>query len=62
MQELFANKIHFFKFLSTTDKPRLWVVKNSCTTASRIVVQASFRGFIGTRKGKYQQRMGNTLC
>ena len=39
MQELFADKIHFFKFLSMIDKPRLHQLK--IITFSRSSVQAS---------------------
>ena len=61
MQELFADKIHFFKFLFTSEKPWLDQLK-MISTASRLVVEASFLGFIDTRKEKYQQGRGNTLC
>ena len=53
MQELFANKIHLFKFLSVSDKPRLHQLK--IITSSRSTVQASltFRIFPSVR--------GNTI-
>ena len=39
MQELFVDKIHFFKFLSMSDKPRLHQLK--IITSTRSSVQAS---------------------
>ena len=39
MQELFVDKIHFFKFLSMSDKPRLQQLK--IITSTRSTVQAS---------------------
>ena len=64
MQELFVDKIQFFKFLSTSDKP--WLNQLKVITATHVVVvQASLnlsvQGTIGTRKEKYQQGRGNTL-
>ena len=51
-QEIFVNKILFFKFLSMSDKP--WLDQLKITTATRgVVVQASLDLSIVTRKGKY---------
>ena len=44
MQELFVNKIHFFKFVSMSDKPRLHQLK--IITSSRNTVQASFTAWM----------------
>ena len=60
MQELFVNKIHFFKFLSVNDKPQL--VQLKIINAIRSTLQASLNLSIHARKGKYQQRRGNTVC
>ena len=50
MQELYTDKNHFFKFLSTSDKPWLDQLPNYYSAASRLVVQASFGSFISTRR------------
>ena len=66
MQELFVDKMHFFKFLSMSDEPRLHQLKiiTSCST-----VQASLTGLpecfhpyreIPSRKGKYPVLRTNT--
>ena len=44
MQELFVDKIHFFKFLSMSDKPRLHQLK--IITSTRSTVQASLTVWI----------------
>ena len=60
MQGLFIDKIHFFKFLFVSDKP--WIDQLKVITATRaVVVQTSLNFSIGTRKGEYQQKNGNTL-
>ena len=41
MQELFINKVHFFKFLSMSDKPRLLQLKIINSTRGGSTVQAS---------------------
>ena len=52
MQELFVDKIHFFKFLFMSDKP--WLDQLKVITATGIVVkQASLNFSTGKRKGKY---------
>ena len=53
VQKLFADKVHFFKFLSTSDKSWIDQLKDYFSTASRLVVQASFEAFISIRKGKH---------
>ena len=58
MQELFVDKIHFFKFLSMSDKPRLHQLK--IITSSRSTVQASLYGEIPSGKGKYPMLRTNT--
>ena len=44
MQEYFVDKIHFFKFLSMSDKPRLHQLKT--ITSSRSTVQASLTAWM----------------
>ena len=61
MRELFVDKIHFFKFLSMNDKPRLHQLK--IITSSRNTVQASLTVWLHecfhlywetpSRRGKY---------
>ena len=48
MQELFVGKIHFFRFLSTSDKPRLYQLKVVPPTRSAYIrtVQASLTVWI----------------
>ena len=58
MQELFVDKIPFFKFLSMSDKPRLHQLK--IITSSRSTVQASLYGEIPSGKGKYPMLRTNT--
>ena len=60
MQELFIDKIHFFNFLSMSDKPRLHQLKLSLL----LVVHSTnlpdcLNVFISTEK--YHQGWGNTL-
>ena len=61
MQELFVDKIHFFKFLSMSGKPRRHQLN---ITSSRSTVQASLTVWmfssIPTRKGKYRILRANT--
>ena len=57
MLELFVDKIHFFKFLSISDKP-LGPSKNyHCYS---YIVQVSVNFSIQTRKGKYPVLISNT--
>ena len=65
MQELFVDKIHFFKFLSMSDKPRLHQLK--LITSFRSTVQASLTAWmfhsyweIPLREGKYPMLRKNT--
>ena len=58
MQELFIDKIHFFKFRSMSDKPRRHQLKIITSTLS--TVQASLN--LSIRTGKYHQGRGSTLC
>ena len=58
MQELFADKIHFFKFLSISDKP--WLDKLKIIIATRGTSFSEF--FHWHKEGEYQQGRGNTLC
>ena len=62
MQELFVDKIHFFKFLCMSDKPRLHQLNIISSSRSR-QVGTSFSGFLNIfiRTGKYHQGRGNTL-
>ena len=59
MQELFVDKIHFFKFISMSDEPRLHQLKiiTSCSTvqASLTALPECFHPYreIPSRKGKY---------
>ena len=53
MQELFVDKIHFFKFLSMSDKPRLHQLKT--ITSSRSTVQASLTAWM------FSSVRGNTI-
>ena len=53
MEELFVNKIHFFKFLSMSDKPRLHQLK--IITSTRSTVQASLTAWM------YRSVQGNTI-
>ena len=55
MQELFVDKIHFFKFLSTRDKPWLDQLK-----IIKVVLLVDRFSSIGTRKGKYPVLRTNT--
>ena len=45
MQELFVDKIHFFKFLCMSDKPRLHQL-NIITSSRSSTVQASLTAWI----------------
>ena len=45
MQELFVDKIHFFKFLSMSDKPRLHQLK-IITSSRSSTVQASLTAWM----------------
>ena len=66
MQELFVDKIHFFKFLSMNDKPRLHQLKtitSSRSTQYKIPwLPECFHqhGEIPSRKGKYPMLRTNT--
>ena len=69
MQELFVDKIHFFKFLSVSDKPRLRQLKiitstSTCSTSTckLLWLSESFHlyGEIPSRKGKYSVLRTNT--
>ena len=66
MQELFVDKIHFFKFLSMSDKPRLHQLKSitssrsSKVKASRLPECFHPYGKIPSRKGKYPMVRRNT--
>ena len=53
MQELFVDQIHFFKFLSMSDKPRLHQLKT--ITSSRSTVQASLTAWM------FSSVRGNTI-
>ena len=53
MQELFVDTIHFFKFLSMSDKPRLHQLK--IITSSRSTVQASLTAWM------FSSLQGNTI-
>ena len=53
MSELFVNKIHFFKFLSMSDKLRLHQLK--IITFSRSTVQASLTAW------KFSSVLGNNI-
>ena len=46
MQELFIHKVHFFKFLSMSDKPRLHHVKIITSSRSVTTVQASLTAWM----------------
>ena len=54
MQELFVNKIYFFKFLSISDKPRLNQLKIVTSTRSS-TVQASLTAWM------FSSVRGNTI-
>ena len=65
MQELFDDKLHFFKFHSVSDKPRLQQLK--VITSSHSTVQASLTAWMfssprgnPSRKGKYPMLRTNT--
>ena len=69
MLELFVDKIHFFKFLSVSDKPRLHQLKiitstSTCSTSTfkLLWLSESFHlyGEIPSRKGKYSVLRTNT--
>ena len=53
MQELFVDKIHFFKFLSMSDKPRLDQLK--IITSHSSTVQASLTAWM------FSSVRGNTI-
>ena len=55
MQELFLDKIHFFKFISTSDKP--WLDQLKIITVLLFVERFSC---FSTKKGKYPVRRTNT--
>ena len=57
MQELFVSKIHFFKFLSKSEKPQLHQLKIFSTTRS--TEQGSLNLFI--RMEKHHQGRRNSL-
>ena len=46
IQELFVNKIHFFKFFSMSDKPRLHQLNVATSSRSSTVVQASLTAWM----------------
>ena len=54
MQELFVDKIHFFKFLSMSDKPRLHQLK-IITSSRSSTVQASLTAWM------FSSVWGNTI-
>ena len=54
IQELFVDKIYFFEFLSSSEKPELDQLKVILASRS-VVVQTSLDLSIGKREGKYQQ-------
>ena len=54
MQELFVDKIHFFKFLSMSDKPRLHQLK-IITSSRSSTVQASLTAWM------FSSVQGNTI-
>ena len=66
MQGIFIDKIHFFKFLSMSDKPRLHQLKSitssrsSKVKASRLPECFHPYGKIPSRKGKYPMVRRNT--
>ena len=53
MQELFLDKLYFFKFLSMIDKPRLH--QRKMITSSRSMVQASLTAWM------FSSKWGNTI-
>ena len=66
MQELFVDKIHFFKFICMSDKPPLHQL-NIITSSRSSTVQASLTAWmfssvrgIPSRKGKYPMLRTNT--
>ena len=62
IQELFVDKIHFFKFLSMSDKRRLHQL-NIVTSSRSSTVNTSFPDCLNVFicMGKYHQRRANTL-
>ena len=66
MQELFVDKIHFLKFLSMSDKPRLHLLKIIASSRSTVYKLPSLPecfypyGEIPSRKGKYPMLKTNT--
>ena len=55
MQKLFVDKIHFFKFLSSGDKP--WLGQLKVITVLLLMERFSH---IGAKKGKYPVPRANT--
>ena len=60
MQELFIDKIHFFKFLSMSDKPRQRQFKVITSTLLRLFESFHLYLEIPSRKGKYPVLKTNT--
>ena len=60
MQELFINKIHFFKFLSMSDKP--WLHQLKIVTSTRSTVQASLTVWIFPSVQENITKEGEILC
>ena len=60
MQEFFIDKIHFFKFLSMSDKPRQRQFKVITSTLLRLFESFHLYLEIPSRKGKYPVLKTNT--
>ena len=62
MQEVFVDKIHFFKFLSMSDKPWLHLLKSTTSSHSSTGLPECFHRYreISSRKGKYPMLRTNT--
>ena len=65
MQELFVDKIHFFKLFSMRDKPRMHQLKIITSTGSAVKAFLAIKTFhlygeIPSKKGKYPVLRRNT--
>ena len=65
MQELFVDKVHFFKLFSMRDKPRMHQLKIITSTGSAVKAFLAIKTFhlygeIPSKKGKYPVLRRNT--
>ena len=60
MQELLGDKIHFLKFPSMSDKPRLYQLK--IITSSRSAVQASLTAWMFSSVQRNTTKEGEIPC